>query len=194
MVSLFSGFGCNSPIYRDITTANMDMTSAGSKIIQGAQSITQSSELTQRIANEGAKTTKEPMSKEKFNTIGLIQEQYIQPQAAALEDEGDFIIDKNKGQIKVKFTFKVLGILFLILSVIAVLSYFGLGGFVRKAIGMALSPVEAMMSDVADTVAKQAYHSEIDNSKFPKNIRMRMKNREEVDEPVIKVVTPTDQK
>jgi hypothetical protein len=181
---------CESPMYRTPTSANISMTEAGARVSEGAKTVLQSAEITQKLAESGYKQSKEPISKERFSNIALLQKEYIIPQATDLEDQGDFIIDKNKGQLKVKFTFKVLGVIFGILSIMAVLSYFGLGGLVRNLIKMAVSPIEAAVSDIADTVAKQAYHSEIPNSVFPRGIRERMLNKEEVPEKTTTTTTP----
>lgn len=200
MVLMIGLVGCPSvsPVYRTPTVENVKMTEVGARIATRAENIEKQSKVTEQIAKVGAKETAEPTSKDKFVTIATIQKDSIQPDAEEIQDLGQLIIDKNKGEIKISFTYKLLGWLILFLTIGGVLSYFGVMPFVRKALTAVLSPAtraleeigEHVMSnnkvvnDVADTVAKQAFYSPIENSKFPRGIRERMVNREEIPNPV----------
>jgi len=193
---LFFFTSCTT-FYRKPTVENVKMTEVGSRIASKAENIEKKSKVTEQFAKVGAKETSEANSKDKFVTIATIQKDSIQPDAEEIQELGQLIIDKNKGEIKISFTYKLLGWLILFLTIGGILSYFGVMPFVRKALTAVLSPAtraleeigehvmtsNKMVNDVADTVAKQALYSPIENSKFPRGIRERMVNREEVPNP-----------
>jgi hypothetical protein len=182
--------------YRTPTVENVKMTEAGAVITTNADTILKQSRLTEQIAKVGAKETQEPTSKDKFTTIAVIQSDSIQPAAETIKELGQVIIDKNKGEIKISLTFRLLMYALALGLIMSILSYFGLNGFIKSLIKAALSPAQnaldnitekvttqqKIVTDVADTVAKQAYHSDVPNSAFPRGIRERMINREEIPE------------
>ena len=160
------------------------MTELGARIAQQASSIREDAQVTQQIAVKGAEETNEPMSEAKFQQIETIQKGVV-VKATDIEEQAEVVIDKNKGIVKFNFTFKFIAwSLFIMLVVgfaMSALTYFGVDGIFRKTVKAALAGPEKLIDAIADSQAKFAFKSDIDNSKFPKEIRERMKYREEND-------------
>jgi hypothetical protein len=141
---------CRSPLYRAPTTTDIKMTEAGSRVSTKSEAIVQKSTEITAISRSARKEIPNEQAKTVFKNIESLSNS-ITKDAKDIQHQGEVIISRSKGEIRISLTFKIILYGLGLLLIMSILSYFGLDHFVKVLIRFTLAPVEKLMTDMVNT-------------------------------------------